>query len=137
MTEEEVQIKLSQHIAEYYPNAVFHNDFGSGVKLGWTRAKRQKEMNIHRGFPDLQICEPIGKWNGFFLELKKDGIRIVKKDGTLVADEHVREQAEFIAKLRDRGYYADFAIGLNEAIRKVEDYMEGRAKDGEWTNWHP
>lgn len=136
MTEEEVQIRLSQHIAIRYPKALFHNDFGSGVKLGWTRAKRQKAMNIHRGFPDLQICEPIGKWNGCFLELKKDGVRIVKKDGKLVKDEHIQEQAEFIEKLRERGYYADFAIGLKDSIRKVDDYMNGRAKDGGWTSWH-
>lgn len=133
MTETEVQIELSRYIQSHYGQVLFHNDFGSGTKLTFSQAKRQRAMNPVRGFPDLQILEPIGKWNGCFLELKKAGTKILRKDGLLVADEHIREQADYIIELRRRGYWADFAIGLEQAKSLVEAYMKGRASE-KWAN---
>lgn len=133
MTETEVQIELSRYISSHYKDALFHNDFGSGTKLSFSQAKRQRAMNPIRGFPDLQILEPIGKWSGCFIELKKDGEKIYRKDGRLVADQHIREQADYIIELRGRGYWADFAIGLEQAKRIVDSYMKGKASE-KWAN---
>ena len=133
MTETEVQIELSRYIARNYKNALFHNDFGSGTRLSFSQAKRQKMMNPIRGHPDMQILEPIGKWCGCFIELKKDRTKIYRKDGRLVANEHIREQADYIIELRRRGYWADFAIGLEQAKRIVDSYMKGKASE-EWQN---
>ena len=63
---------------------------------------------------------------GLMIELKKEGTRIFKKDGTLVADEHIREQFDMLAELRNRGYAAEFACGFDEAKKLIDDYMEGR-----------
>lgn len=60
---------------------------------------------------------------GLFIELKKDGTRIFKKDGTLVADEHIREQFDKLESLRRRGYCAEFACGLEEAKKLVDKYL--------------
>lgn len=133
MTETEVQIELSRYITRNYKDALFHNDFGSGTKLSFSQAKRQKAMNPIRGHPDMQILEPIGIWNGCFIELKKDGTKIYRRDGRMVADEHIREQADYIMQLRRRGYWADFAIGLDQAKRIVDSYMKGKASE-EWQN---
>ena len=133
MTETEVQIELSRYITREYKNCLFHNDFGSGTKLSYGQAKRQKAMNPIRGHPDMQILEPIGRWNGCFIELKKDGTKIYRRDGRMVADEHIREQADYIMELRRRGYWADFAIGLDQAKRIVDSYMKGKASE-EWQN---
>ena len=62
---------------------------------------------------------------GLFIELKKEGTRIFKKDGKLVADEHIREQFDMLHDLRARGYVAEFACGFDEAKKLIDDYMKG------------
>lgn len=136
MTEAQVQTKVAQHIALLYPDVVFHSDFGSGLFMKKGQAKKQKAQQAgRRGFPDLQICQPIDSWHGFFLEIKKEGIRIVKRNGELVADDHIREQASMIERLRRAGYYADFGIGLDDCLTKVDAYMKGCANAEKWTSW--
>jgi hypothetical protein len=66
------------------------------------------------------------KYAGLFIELKREGTRIFKKDGKLVADEHIREQYDMLHDLRARGYAADFACGFDEAKKLIDDYMKGR-----------
>lgn len=136
MTEGMIQEQVARYVAIKYRDAIFHSDFGSGAHLTKLQAIKQKRQNAgRRGFPDFQICEPIGKWNGMFLEIKKDGTRIVKRNGELVANDHIREQAKMIEDLRARGYYADFGIGF-EACRKIIDaYMEGKASGENCTHW--
>ena len=63
---------------------------------------------------------------GLFIELKKNGEKIYKKDGELVADEHIREQAAVLEKLRGLGYVAEFAVGLDEAKKIIEEYLGER-----------
>lgn len=137
MTEAQVQESVANYISiRYGKDVIFHSDFGSGVKLSFTQAKRQRRQNGgRRGFPDLQICEPIDVWHGFFLEIKKEGIRIVKRNNELVADQHIREQASMIEQLRAKGYWADFGIGYDDCIRKIDAYMEGKADAKKWTSW--
>ena len=66
-------------------------DFGSGIKLTMGQAVKQKRQNGgRRAWPDMFIAEPMprcvdGSWNheynGLFIELKKEGTRIKKKNG--------------------------------------------------------
>lgn len=110
-----------------------HFDFGSGVKLAISQARRQKALNPHRGFPDLFIAYPIFYQQfmvaGYFLELKRDGTRLQKRDGSW-ASEHIAEQAAMLERLRSAGYAADFGVGLEECIRLIEDYLAPiKAKD--------
>ena len=136
MSEERVQEMLAQYIAMKYPHAIFHSDYGSGSFLRYGQAIKQKRQNAgRRGFPDLQICEPIDRWHSFFLEIKKEGIRIVRRDGKLYADEHIREQASMIEQLRQRGFWADFGIGFDDCCAKVDAYMKGCADAKDWTRW--
>lgn len=137
MSEEQVQATVARYIAVKYPHTIFHSDFGSGTHLTYSQAKRQKAQNAgRRGFPDLQICQPIDSWHGFFLEIKKEGIRIVKRNGELVANDHIREQASMIERLRQAGYFADFGIGLDDCLKKIDDYMKGCADAKKWTSWN-
>ena len=75
-----------------------------------------------RGFPDLQILEPRGGFNGLFLEIKRNGERIFKKDGTF-ASEHILEQADWLNGLRLRGYKAEFAVGFDECKTIIDAYF--------------
>ncbi len=62
--------------------------------------------------------------SGLFLELKKDGTRLKKKNGEW-ATEHIAEQAKILEELRQRGYCAEFAVGLNEAKEIIDSYLGG------------
>lgn len=138
MTELELQAQVADYIRLRYPSVIFHSDFGSGIKLTMGQAIRQKRLNGgRRAWPDMFIAETViskirhddGSYNaysGLFVELKREGARIVKKDGKLVADEHIREQFDMLHDLRARGYAAEFACGFDEAKKLIDDYMKGR-----------
>lgn len=140
MTELELQAQVADYIRLQYPDVIFHSDFGSGIKLTMGQAIKQKRLNGgRRSWPDMFIAEQsvrhedvsdhaIGEWNyaGLFIELKREGTRIFKKDGALVADEHIREQFDMLHDLRARGYAAEFAIGFEGAKKLIDDYMKGK-----------
>lgn len=131
--ETQIQIKLAEYIAENYPDVEFHSDYGSGARLRPYQAKEQSRLNAgRRAWPDVFIAEPQSSpesalpkihFCGLFIELKTEGARIFKKDGTLVADEHIREQFDKLESLRRRGYCAEFACGLEEAKKLVDKYL--------------
>lgn len=127
---------LQCHVADYlrlqYPNVLFHSDFGSGIKLTPGQAVKQKRQNGgRRAWPDIIIAEPrtITKngnkyhYAGLFIELKREGTRILKKDGTLVSDEHIREQYDVLIDLERRGYMARFAVGWEQAKQIIDEYL--------------
>lgn len=141
MTESELQVAVADYIRLRYPNVLFHSDFGSGIKLTKGQAIKQKRQNGgRRGWPDMFIAEPIDGMTGervveaehwlefghcgLFLELKKDGTRLHKKDGSW-ATEHIAEQAETLQALQDRGYETYFAVGFNEAKEIIDEYLGG------------
>lgn len=132
---------LQCHVADYlrlqYPHVLFHSDYGSGIKLTPGQAAKQKRQNGgRRAWPDLFVAETIiskvrqddGSYNmysGLFLELKREGTRILKKDGTLVADQHIREQHALLVELERRGYMARFAVGFDQAKQIIDEYLGG------------
>ena len=126
MTELELQAQVADYIRLQYPDVIFHSDFGSGIKLTMGQAIKQKRLNGgRRSWPDMFLAEPKGKYSGLFIELKKDGVRVYKKDGTLVSDGHIREQYDMLEQLRRRGYAANFACGFDEAKKLIDGYMKG------------
>lgn len=143
MRESDLQEAVAQYIRFQYPWALFHSDYGSGLKLTPGQAMRQKRQNGgRRSWPDMFIAEErfvsngnddpnalqlLFRKSGLFLELKREGTTIYKKsDGQLVKDKHIREQAEMLDKLRKRGYMAEFACGFDEAKRIIDAYLGGR-----------
>lgn len=127
---------LQCHVADYlrlqYPHILFHSDYGAGIKLTPGQAIKQKRQNGgRRAWPDMFIAEPrtviVGKdkyhYAGLFLELKREGTRILKKDGTLVADAHIREQYDLLVDLEQRGYKASFAVGFDQAKQIIDEYL--------------
>lgn len=62
------------------------------------------------------------KYAGLMIELKKDGVRLKKKNGEWASD-HIAEQAEMLSKLTERGYIAKFAVGFDEAKRIIDTYL--------------
>lgn len=125
MTELELQAQVADYIRLQYPDVIFHSDFGSGIKLTMGQAIKQKRLNGgRRSWPDMFLAEPKGKYSGLFIELKKEGVRIFKKDGTLVSDRHIREQYDMMEQLRKRGYAVNFACGFSAAKILIDRYMK-------------
>lgn len=72
----------------------------------------------------LEGAEYAAQSAGLFLELKKDGTRLKKKNGEW-ANEHIAEQAKVLEDLRQRGYCAEFAVGFDEAKKIIDEYLGG------------
>lgn len=125
MKESELQVAVARYIRLRYPEVLFHSDFGSGIKLTKGQAIKQKRQNGGiRGWPDMFIAEGRGKFRGLFIELKKDGTRLKKKNGEW-ASEHIAEQAQLMSRLRARDYEAQFAVGFDEAVDIIDNYLGG------------
>lgn len=164
MTESELQVAVADYLRLQYPDVLFHSDYGSGVKLTPRQAAIQKRQNGgRRAWPDMFIAGPRAyastgwrdgsKYNklrdafcdqadaidcGLFIELKKEGTRLVKSHKTVYSDgvgstvsaqwatEHIAEQAKVLENLRERGYCAEFAVGFDEAKKIIDEYLGGK-----------
>lgn len=123
MTESQIQEMLADFLRLRYPSVLFHSDFGSGVKLTMGQAVRQKRLNGgRRAWPDLFIAMPSRGFHGLFIELKKDGTRLKKKNGEWASD-HIAEQATVLEELASAGYRTDFAVGYEKAVAIIEEYL--------------
>lgn len=60
---------------------------------------------------------------GLFLELKREGTRIFKKDGISYATSHLKDQAEVLVELNRAGYLAVFAVGFDRAKQIIDEYL--------------
>lgn len=125
MTEHQVQLKLCEYLRLQYPRVIFASDFGAGVKLNKFQAAMQKMFKSSRGYPDIFIAEPAGKYSGLFIELKRDGARVWLKNGQLSTDKHIREQLAVLTELDSKGYCALFAVGFDNAKGVVDWYLRG------------
>ena len=122
MTEQELQTNVCDYLKFQYPYVIFHSDFGAGTKLSISQARRQARQSWGRGLPDLAIYEPTVHGKALFLELKREGVRLKKKNGEW-ATPHIAEQAEVLDKLEDKGYVALFAVGWEQAKTIIDAYL--------------
>ena len=123
MKEHDLYAMLADYLRYNYKNIIWRFDLAADLKLTIGQARKHKRLQQHRGYPDLFIAEPRGKYHGAYIELKKAGTRILKKDGTLVADQHIREQFDMLEQLRRKGYVAEFACGFDEAKEIIDNYL--------------
>lgn len=80
-------------------------------------------MQSGSGWPDLFIPEPRNGKYGLFIELKKADTTIYLKNGELVSNPHIREQAEVLNLLESKGYVATFAVGFSEVEKILAEYL--------------
>jgi hypothetical protein len=123
MQEHDIYVRLADYLRYNYKDIIWRFDLAADLKLTIGQARKHKRLQQHRGYPDLFIAEPRGERHGLYLEIKKAGTRIYKKDGKLVADEHIREQFDVLEQLRKRGYVAEFACGFDEAKKIIDEYL--------------
>jgi hypothetical protein len=137
MTEHEMYAQIADYMRYRYPKAIYRFDLAADLKLSIGQAAKHKRLQGRRGYPDLFIAEPrtIKKgsdkyyYAGLFLELKRPGTTIYKKNGELVSNEHIQEQARMLEELRRRDYMAEFACGFDETKKIIDEYLSGPVKE--------
>jgi hypothetical protein len=86
-------------------------------------------MRSEKGLPDMYIMVSRGQWQMLCPELKSDIAPVWKKDGTLMKDKHLEEQAAVHEKLCADNKLALFVKGLPHFIAVMDWYMKGAEGD--------
>lgn len=132
MQEREIYVLIADYLRNRYPDVIYRFDIAADLKLSIGQASKHKRLQRYRGYPDLFIAKPkLGfdrdgqpfYQHGLFLELKRDGTKILRRDGKVVADEHIREQMKILQHLTRLGYRAQFAVGFEQAKQIIDSYM--------------
>lgn len=128
MSEHQLYEKVARYLQMYYPDVIYRFDLAADLKLTVGQASKHKRLHPKRGYPDLFVAQPREikrvMYYGLFIELKKDGTRLRKKDGS-PASEHIAEQGRTLTALWKKGYQAVFAVGFDEAKKLIDDYLGG------------
>jgi hypothetical protein len=122
MSEKTLHRAVCDYLRLQYPQIMFNSDLAGATKLTMGQAVAMKALRSNRGFPDLVIYEPRGGYHGLFIELKKEGEKLIKRNGDFVSD-HVAEQSDCMGKLGAKGYNCFFAIGFDEAKTIIDNYL--------------
>lgn len=120
------EYNLCKAIATYlnfqYPGVLYRFD-GAGQNLSIAAAGMNKAIQKIRGYPDLLILEPKSGYHGLFIELKKEGTKILNKAGKPATD-HIQEQQDCMSLLAEKGYYCAFAVGFDAAKNVIDKYLK-------------
>jgi len=103
--EKDVHLAVVNYLKLQYPGVLFRSDTGAGMKLTIGQAKAQKAIQNGMAWPDLFIAESNNRYNGLFLELKSDGIKLRGANGKYKSG-HISEQHECLRSLTNKGYCA-------------------------------
>ena len=127
------EAKLSEAIASYlrknHPGVPFNADVLAGINLSIRQGSEAKKQGKTKSWPDFFIATPRRGYNGLFVEIKKAGERIFKvRTPDEYASEHIEDQAKMLQRLRNEGYYAQFAVGYQETIKLIEWYLSNSNK---------
>ena len=136
MSEHELYKLIARYLQLQYPNVIYRFDLAADLKLTPGQARTHKKLHPERGYPDLFIAEPKDGLNmrtggnpnvyaGLFIEIKKEGTRLKKKDGSWASD-HIAEQVNTLDRLEFRGYRATFGVGFDEVKNIIDEYLGGR-----------
>lgn len=107
----------------------FFNDWAAGAYLTPGQYKERRALSSGKGWSDLLIPYPSRGYHGFFLEIKKEDVRIYRRDGQLVADEQIRTEAAFLERMNRLGYFARFGVGLDNCQRFIRWYLDPNYKN--------
>lgn len=130
--EENIQLAVCNYLRLQYPHVTFRSDYASGLKLTLNQAAKHKRLQSGKSWPDLFIYAPMvhgdKTYYGLALELKKDGTTVIlktgKRKGHLSTEQHIQEQAVMLKELNRLGYYANFAVGFDQAKRFIDWYFK-------------
>jgi hypothetical protein len=114
MTEYELQKAICKYLD--LKGVLYCASMGGQYQPHFSQRIKAKKSGYKKGFPDLFIYEPIGKFNGLAIELKVGKNRATK------------DQLKWQKELNDRGYIAEVCNGLDEAIDVIDNYLNNKVK---------
>lgn len=123
--EESIHIAIANYIKLKYPDVVFTSE-SSGIRVPMHLAVMMKRQRSKHKQPDMIILEPNKEYKGLVMEIKKDAGEVYLKNGQYSNAKHIQEQLETLTLLNEKGYFATFACGIDEAIRIIDNYMNNR-----------
>ena len=122
-TEENLHLKICDYLRKNYPDVLFRTDFSSGMKMTPGQAAKHKKFQKGRAWPDLFIAESNNFASGLFLEIKAEDVIVFNTNGKVRKNKHLIEQDKMLKELRKKGYRARFAIGYEQAIFEIQQYL--------------
>lgn len=122
-TEENLHLKICDYLRKNYPDVLFRTDFSSGMKMSPGQAVKHKKFQKSRAWPDLFIAESNTLASGLFLEIKAENVIVFNMNGKVRKNKHLIEQDKMLKELRKKGYRARFAIGYEQAIFEIQQYL--------------
>lgn len=129
-TEEGVQRRVCSYLRNHYPHVFFRSDTASGMMLSEHQRMVHHSQQSGPAQPDLMIFYPREGYHGLLIELKAEGVVVWSKSGQLRKNAHIQAQAEVLSRYRQLGYRAEFAIGFDEAVNLIDEYM-GKPQNAE------
>jgi len=117
--EQKIHAGIVEYLFYRYPHVLWWHTFNEGRKTPFERFLFAT-MGGKKGVSDFIILEPRNGYNGLFLEIKKDGERLHKKNG----ESYFPEQEEFLKKCEERGFKSCFGIGYDESITIIDEYLK-------------
>lgn len=121
--EKVLHAQVCAYLSWKYPKVLFNSDMAGVAGLTVGQAAKIARLRSSRGFPDLVIYEPNCRYHGLFIELKREGEKLFKKDECTYKTPHLAEQAAIIHKLKTKGFEARFCIGFNAAVDLIDNYL--------------
>lgn len=110
MNEDNFQIAAVAWIKLQYPKLLLHHSPNGGKRNG-REALKFKRMGTRPGCPDIMIYRQSEPYAGLAIELK-------------VGRNTVRDsQGDFMAELRENGWYCAVAYNLDVVMKTVNGYM--------------
>ena len=110
------QVKVVQHFRAFYPDIIIAAIPNGGDRTASERVRLHSE-GVLAGMPDLCVLEAKNGFHALFVEMKT-------QTGT------VKEKQSAIAlQLNAKGYKAVIARSAPEAIKTIEEYLNGNSKE--------
>ena len=103
MSEASLQANVIKYLKLQYPSVIYCASLGGQYQPYISQRNKAKATGYVKGFPDLGIYEPRGKYHGLFIEIK--------------------EQKEWITQWSQRGYMAVVCKGIDSIIKVIDEYL--------------
>ena len=112
------EYQLQKAVCKYLDlqNVLYCGSMGGQYQVHYSQRIKAKKSGYKRGFPDLFIYEPKGKYHGLAIELK------------IGYNKATKEQLYWQRELNKRGYKAEICTGIDEALEVIDIYLKGIIK---------
>jgi hypothetical protein len=128
--EKSIQRALMTTLRLEFPFVVdFFNDWAAGAYLTPGQYQERRRLSSGKGWSDLFIPYHSRGHYGFFLEIKRENVRIYRRDGNLIADEQIRTEAAFLERMNRLHYFARFGVGMENCERLLRWYLNPNYKE--------